>query len=247
MKTNQILLSSANSSAIPRPTLALGFGGILALLLVTTGCRSSLTNSLEREPSLANQQHSSSTEASPTKVSQLQSVPQSNDAPVSASLTDLADAPNRLKRTSPNSRVPETTSAKRHQARAAESRSPHADQNAVALVSAEQASPRQPVRTLGADESLSDYIQGAPGVVLLDFYADWCGPCKKQGKVLHELAEDAQRANAQIIKVDIEEHRDLAKKYNVSSLPTLLVIKDGAVTNKKLGLTDRKRVLAMLQ
>lgn len=115
----------------------------------------------------------------------------------------------------------------------------------VQLVSAVEAP--VPLRTLGASEDLETYVKGAPGVVLLDFYADWCGPCRKQGKVLDELAAEARSANAQIIKVDFDQHGSLAKKFNVKSLPTLVVLKDGQVVHKKVGLTQRSQLVAMLK
>jgi thioredoxin 1 len=103
------------------------------------------------------------------------------------------------------------------------------------------------IRTLQAGEDLSELVDDTQGVVLLDFYADWCGPCRKQSKVLHEVEEFASDCNAQIIKVNVDDHRDLAKKYQVSSLPTLLAVKDGTVRRKKTGLTDRHEIEAMLR
>jgi len=116
----------------------------------------------------------------------------------------------------------------------------------VTLVSSHTPAP-QPFRTLEANEDLHEFVDGAPGVVLLDFYADWCGPCRKQTKVLHDLEEFASGVNAQIIKVNVEEHPELARRYNVSSLPTLLVLKDGVVQQTKIGLTQRDEIENMLR
>ena len=108
-------------------------------------------------------------------------------------------------------------------------------------------SSEQAIRTLRAGEDLSELADGTSGVMLVDFYADWCGPCRKQSKVLHDVQEFASDHNAQIVKVNIDEHRDLAREYRVSSLPTLLTLKDGAVQDKKIGFADRDQVEAMLR
>ncbi|MFK8111602.1 MAG: thioredoxin family protein [Rubripirellula sp.] len=115
----------------------------------------------------------------------------------------------------------------------------------VSMVSAVKAP--QPLRTLKSNENLNDFVDSAPGVVLLDFYADWCGPCKKQSVILHEIEDDARAAKAQIIKVDFDQHEDLAKRFKVRSLPTLVVLKDGKVVQKKVGYTQKNQVLAMLR
>lgn len=104
-----------------------------------------------------------------------------------------------------------------------------------------------PLRTLGSSDDFEQIIQTAPGTVLVDFYADWCGPCRKQGKVLHSLESFAAANQAQIIKVDVDQHKAIAKKFDVSSLPTLVVIKNGKVVDQKVGLTNESRLRTMMQ
>ncbi|QDT08129.1 thioredoxin family protein [Planctomycetes bacterium K23_9] len=103
------------------------------------------------------------------------------------------------------------------------------------------------LRTLGAEDNFQQIVSDAPGVVLVDFYADWCGPCRKQGKVLHGLESFAAQNNAQIIKVDVDQHKAIAKQFAVASLPTLVVIKNGKVVDQKVGLTSESRLRSMLQ
>ena len=67
------------------------------------------------------------------------------------------------------------------------------------------------------------------GKVLVDFYADWCGPCKMLGEVLLEL-EDLN-----ILKVNVDEHPEIAKEYGVMSIPTLIIFKEGQEVNKNIG------------
>ena len=68
------------------------------------------------------------------------------------------------------------------------------------------------------------------GIVLVDFYADWCGPCKMLGSVLEELANDYK-----IVKVNVDENENLAREYGVMSIPYLMYFKDGEIKNKSVG------------
>lgn len=80
--------------------------------------------------------------------------------------------------------------------------------------------------------------------VLIDFYADWCGPCRMLGPVIDEIAEEA--ADFKVGKVNIDEQPELATKYQVMSVPTLVVIKNGEVANRVTGVTPKQKILDML-
>ena len=75
------------------------------------------------------------------------------------------------------------------------------------------------------------------GVYLIDFYADWCGPCKMLGQVL-ETMEDVN-----IIKINVDEEEDLAKKYKIMSIPNLLIIKDGEIKKQLIGFRSKEELL----
>ncbi len=82
-------------------------------------------------------------------------------------------------------------------------------------------------------------------LVLVDFFATWCGPCKMLGPVLEDLAED--RADVQIVKVDIDEATDLARKYGVMSVPTLILFKDGKEISKNIGYLPKELLTSWLE
>ena len=77
--------------------------------------------------------------------------------------------------------------------------------------------------------------------IIVDFYADWCGPCKMQAPILDEISE------ATVYKVNIDEEPDLATRYSVMSIPTLIVFKNGEVASKSVGLTAKEQILEMLK
>ena len=80
--------------------------------------------------------------------------------------------------------------------------------------------------------------------VLVDFYAEWCGPCRMLGPIIDELAEEA--TDFKVGKVNIDEQPELATKYQVMSVPTLIVLKNGEVVNRVTGVTPKQKILDML-
>lgn len=73
--------------------------------------------------------------------------------------------------------------------------------------------------------------------VLVDFYATWCGPCKMMSPILENIAEE--NANVKVVKVDIDKNQDLAMQYNVMSIPTMIIFKNGEATKTFVGVTDK--------
>ncbi len=80
--------------------------------------------------------------------------------------------------------------------------------------------------------------------VLLDFWATWCGPCRMVAPVVDEIA--AETPSVKVGKINVDEQRELAEKYNVMSIPTLLVIRDGKVVNKAVGARPKNQILSLL-
>ncbi len=80
--------------------------------------------------------------------------------------------------------------------------------------------------------------------VIVDFYDVWCGPCKMIAPILEEIA--AEREDIKVCKINVDEEPELAAKYQVVSIPSLFVIKDGQVTNQSLGAKPKAQILDML-
>ena len=82
--------------------------------------------------------------------------------------------------------------------------------------------------------------------VLLDFYADWCGPCKMLAPVVHEIAEE-NAGTIKVGKINVDEQMELAMRFQVSSIPMLVVFKDGKAVAKSVGYRPKAEIAAMVE
>ncbi|MCI8393992.1 MAG: thioredoxin [Bacilli bacterium] len=89
------------------------------------------------------------------------------------------------------------------------------------------------------EEKLENLVQD--GTHIVDFYADWCGPCKMLGSVLESM-EDVS-----IIKVNVDEHPELATKFGVMSIPTIIIFKNGVETKKQIGFVNADTLRELLK
>ena len=92
------------------------------------------------------------------------------------------------------------------------------------------------------DETFNSEINGDN--VLVDFYADWCGPCKMLSPILESISED--RTNVKIIKVNVDEAHNISKLYGIMSIPTLIHFKNGKLISKKVGLCSKDEIVEMI-
>ena len=85
----------------------------------------------------------------------------------------------------------------------------------------------------------------ASGTALVDFYADWCGPCRMVAPIVHEIAEE----NPQYVvgKINVDDEPELAVQFDVMTIPTLVVLKGGEIVNQVSGARPKAQILAMLE
>ena len=80
--------------------------------------------------------------------------------------------------------------------------------------------------------------------VLVDFWASWCGPCRMVGPIIEEIA--AERSDIKVGKVNVDEEPELAARFQVMSIPTLMVFKNGRIANQALGAMPKSQILSLL-
>lgn len=94
------------------------------------------------------------------------------------------------------------------------------------------------------DDEFSKEVLENEKAVLVDFYASWCPPCKMLAPVLEKISNS--RADFDIIKVNIDENEDLAIKYRIEVVPTMVVFKDGKPVDKIVGLVDENKIVDLM-
>ena len=79
--------------------------------------------------------------------------------------------------------------------------------------------------------------------VLIDFYADWCGPCQKLSPIVDKFAKE--HSEIKVVRIDIDAQEDLADRYNIRSIPTLVVIENGEEINRVIGLVSEEKIIEL--
>ena len=93
-----------------------------------------------------------------------------------------------------------------------------------------------------SSENFEKEVLNSEQPVLVDFYAEWCGPCKMMAPIIEEIAGELQ-GKAKVGKINVDENQELAMEYNVMSIPTLIIFKDGKEAKRFVGATDKEDLL----
>ena len=96
------------------------------------------------------------------------------------------------------------------------------------------------------DSTFDEEIAGASEPVLVDFWAEWCGPCKMIAPILSEIATE-HAGKVTIAKLNVDENPDVARRFDVMSIPTLIVFKDGSAQKRLIGAKGKGQLLAELE
>lgn len=84
------------------------------------------------------------------------------------------------------------------------------------------------------------------GLVLIDFWATWCGPCRMQSPILDQLSEEYSESEVKIVKMDVDENPETPASFEIMSIPTLVLKKDGEVVEKAVGVHSKEQLKAMI-
>ena len=96
------------------------------------------------------------------------------------------------------------------------------------------------------DSTFDEEVNGAEVLVLVDFWAEWCGPCKLIAPVLSELAAD-HPDTLRVVKVNVDDSPDVARRFEIMSIPTLMLFKDGVAKKRLIGAKGKHQLLQELQ
>ncbi len=227
-----------------RPTKAL-CSALLVAALLPYGCalhrtsreRLAAANSTMRSP-VALQDEADALQHLPMQASASHSPPSPASAPKPAPTAVAAQQP---RSTAQREQTPLPQAAA--QVPVSPPRAPAAQ---LARVEPRIARPASKPRVIHANATSFDrHVLQADVPVLVDFYASWCGPCKALAPTIDELA--AESPHARVVKIDIDDSPELASRYGVSSVPSLMVFKDGRITAKQTGVASKAKLAAMLQ
>lgn len=94
-------------------------------------------------------------------------------------------------------------------------------------------------------DSYKNEIENYSGTVLIDFFAEWCFPCKMLSPVIENIAVESKH-KVKVCKINVETEKELAEKFGIMSIPTLVVMKNGTIKNRSIGVTGKRAIMDML-
>lgn len=95
-------------------------------------------------------------------------------------------------------------------------------------------------------DNFQEEVLKSDKIVLIDFYADWCGPCRMMSPIIDEIAEEMS-GEIKVGKVNVDDNQELAMEYGVMSIPTIVIMENGKVKNTLVGVRDKNEIKEMLK
>lgn len=92
-------------------------------------------------------------------------------------------------------------------------------------------------------DNFDEEVLNCDKTVLIDFYADWCGPCKMFAPIIDEVANENQ--NIKVVKINIDDNQDIAAKYQIMSIPTLVIVRNGNEITRSVGVIDKDKIIEL--
>ena len=97
-----------------------------------------------------------------------------------------------------------------------------------------------------SEQNFDEEVKQSDKKVLVDFYADWCGPCKMLAPTIEKIAEEVSEY-AKVGKVNVDDSPEIAEEFGIMSIPTLLIFENGEVIHKHVGVTDKETLMSELK
>lgn len=92
-------------------------------------------------------------------------------------------------------------------------------------------------------DNFDEEVLNCDKTVLIDFYADWCGPCKMFAPIIDEVANENQ--NIKVVKINIDDNQDITAKYQIMSIPTLVIVRNGNEVARSVGVIDKDKIIEL--
>jgi len=96
------------------------------------------------------------------------------------------------------------------------------------------------------DKNFKETVIDQEGVAVVDFWAEWCGPCRMITPIIEELSKEYE-GKVTVGKVNVDENQEVSMKYNIRSIPTVLVMKNGEVVDKQVGVTTKQKLIDKIE
>lgn len=97
------------------------------------------------------------------------------------------------------------------------------------------------------EQQFEEVVLKNPKIVLVDFYADWCFPCRTLAPILEEVSSELSQEKFEVVKVNVDEAEDLARQFGIMSIPTMIIFKEGKPVERMTGLRPKQQIVEIME